>query len=401
VESLWRNRDYNLWWSATAMSALGSQISAIAFPLLILSSTGSATAAGVIAACQNAGFLAAAVPAGLLTDRVSRRHLLVLATFTQGIVAATVAGLALADQVEIWPVAALSVMDGIALALHNAAAGPVVSRLVSPGQLGQATARMQARDSAAGLAGPPLGGLLFMAFAWLPFAADSLSYLVVVLSVILMRRSLGPDRTDGEAAPSIRRQLSEGRRIVRENAFLRFLLFWTCLTDACIVGLLLLFIVIGKVRGDDPATLGLASSLASALGLVGAILATRIAKCLSGALVVRATSWILAFCAVGIALAQAAWHAGLFLGIVYLCAAPTNVVLETHLVKVTPPAVLGRVLMTLMTVQRALLWIAPLAAGALHDHVGGPVAALTFAAVLAGLAIMTTRAPALRVLTKL
>ncbi|WP_432947529.1 MFS transporter [Kribbella sp. CA-253562] len=401
MESLWRNRDYNLWWSATALSAIGSQISGIAFPLLILYSTASATAAGAVAACQSVGFLVAAVPAGLLTDRMSRRRLLVLSTFTQASVAAAVAGLAFVGHVEVRLVAALSLVDGVALALHNAAAGPVVSRLVAPAQLGQATARMQARDSAAGLAGPPLGGLLFMTAAWLPFAADGLSYLLVVLSVILMRRSLGPDRLHGEAAPSIRRQLSEGRRFVQGSAFVRFLLFWTCLTDACIVGLLLLFIAMGKGRGDDPTTVGLASSLASALGLIGATFATRIARCLSGERVVRATSWILAFCAAGIAVAQTAWQAGIFLGIVYLCAAPTNVVLETHLVKATPPEVLGRVLMMLMTFQRALLWVSPLAAGALYDRVGGTAAALMFAAALAGLAVMTTRAQALRMLPKL
>lgn len=53
--SLWRNRDYMYWWTGDAVSMLGSTLSEIAFPLLVLYSTGSAGQAGIVAAAQAVG----------------------------------------------------------------------------------------------------------------------------------------------------------------------------------------------------------------------------------------------------------------------------------------------------------------------------------------------------------
>ena len=41
LPQLWGNRDYMLLWSGQAVSALGTQVSTIAFPFLVLTLTGS------------------------------------------------------------------------------------------------------------------------------------------------------------------------------------------------------------------------------------------------------------------------------------------------------------------------------------------------------------------------
>jgi len=43
-----RNRDYMLLWSGAVLSELGSQTSAVAYPLLVLALTGSPAKAGVV-----------------------------------------------------------------------------------------------------------------------------------------------------------------------------------------------------------------------------------------------------------------------------------------------------------------------------------------------------------------
>jgi hypothetical protein len=52
--SLWRNRDYMLLWSGQLLSNVGSQISQMAFPLLILAVTGSPALAGIVGALLTA-----------------------------------------------------------------------------------------------------------------------------------------------------------------------------------------------------------------------------------------------------------------------------------------------------------------------------------------------------------
>ena len=50
--SLWRNRDYLLFWSGQALSDIGGAISELAYPLLVLSFTHSPAAAGLVAALR-------------------------------------------------------------------------------------------------------------------------------------------------------------------------------------------------------------------------------------------------------------------------------------------------------------------------------------------------------------
>lgn len=50
--SLWRNRDFLLLWSGQAVSSVGSQLSLLAFPLLILAVAGSPAQAGLAGALR-------------------------------------------------------------------------------------------------------------------------------------------------------------------------------------------------------------------------------------------------------------------------------------------------------------------------------------------------------------
>ena len=43
-----RNRDFMLLWSGQVVSALGSRVSSVAFPLLVLALTGSPSKAGIV-----------------------------------------------------------------------------------------------------------------------------------------------------------------------------------------------------------------------------------------------------------------------------------------------------------------------------------------------------------------
>ena len=50
--SLWRSRDYLGFWTGDAISSLGSSMSAIGYPLLILFATGSVARAGIVTAAR-------------------------------------------------------------------------------------------------------------------------------------------------------------------------------------------------------------------------------------------------------------------------------------------------------------------------------------------------------------
>jgi MFS family permease len=67
--SLWRNRDYLLLWSGQAISAIGSGVSELAFPLLVLAVTQSPAQAGFAAALRALPAPLFGLLAGVLVDR--------------------------------------------------------------------------------------------------------------------------------------------------------------------------------------------------------------------------------------------------------------------------------------------------------------------------------------------
>src|SRR5258708_23448956 len=63
---LWRNRDYMLLWSGQTVSSVGTQVSQLAFPLLVLALTGSPAQAGIAAALRWAPYIIFLLPVGAL-----------------------------------------------------------------------------------------------------------------------------------------------------------------------------------------------------------------------------------------------------------------------------------------------------------------------------------------------
>ena len=76
---LWRTRDFMLLWSGQVVSTLGSRISALAFPLLVLAISGSPAQAGLVGFAQGLPFLVWYLPAGALVDRWSRKRVMLAA----------------------------------------------------------------------------------------------------------------------------------------------------------------------------------------------------------------------------------------------------------------------------------------------------------------------------------
>src|SRR5437588_11443271 len=76
--SLWRNTNFNIFWSGQTLSALGDAFGILAMPLLVLQATGSVAQMGLVTGTFGVGQLISGVFSGPLIDRVDRRRLMVL-----------------------------------------------------------------------------------------------------------------------------------------------------------------------------------------------------------------------------------------------------------------------------------------------------------------------------------
>ncbi|MGH3416743.1 MAG: MFS transporter, partial [Actinocrinis sp.] len=395
---LWRNRDYAGWWISSLVSSLGSAMSQLAYPLLMLYTTGSVARAGVVGACLNIGGLSTTLVGGALADRYSRRRLAVGADIVQAVAVTTVVVAVANGYVNVVHIGAVALVQGMCNGVGGAAMTPVLKRIVPEEQFPALSASKQGREMISRLVGPPLGGALFTIAKWIPFLGDAVSFLVSGLGVAMIRKPLGPDRHEREAHPSTLSSMREGFAYIRTSVYLRFIVVWSALTSALLGGTVLLVIALIKERGGGPTTVGVVTALAAIGGLGGALIAPLLLKRIRSRTLVLAASWTIVPALVAMAAAPKPWQIGAVSAFLVLLIVPLTVLLESYQLRIVPDALMGRVSSALSFGTSGLLWTAPVTAGVLADNFGVPTAMLVLAGAFVLLSLWSTLAPAVHLL---
>ena len=139
------------------VSNVGTQVSQLAFPLLILALTGSAAQAGFAGALRALPYVIFSLPAGALIDRWDRKRTMILCDTGRAISLASIpVAYALGDltMVQLYLVSAI---EGTLYVFFNIAEAACLPRVVPKEQLPAATAQNMATDGITTLIGPPLG----------------------------------------------------------------------------------------------------------------------------------------------------------------------------------------------------------------------------------------------------
>jgi MFS family permease len=394
--SLRQNRDYMGWWTSNTVSVLGTSVSTLAFPLLVLYTDRSAALAGIIMAANMVGTLATTLVGGALADRVSRKALLIGSPLVQAAALGFVA-LSVSDHHSPIPLlAACSLVSGMAAGIVAGATNPALRRIVRKDQLPAATSLEMGRDAAAELIGSPLSGILFSAGHAFPFLADAVSFLFASLGGALIRRPLGPDR--GDSRSSVVADIRDGIRLVGRIPFLRFVVVWGSLLNVIAQGFVLLFIALVRHRGGSPTVVGVVSSVALVGGVAGAVIAPIALQRMQPRRLIYLAAWIFVAALGGVAVVPRPWQIGAVLLVAMLAMVPLNVVLESYVVRLVPDKYSGRVSAVTRFGGQGLQWTGPLLAGLLADTLGASGGTLVFMALTVPLAVVLHFTPALAVL---
>ena len=390
---LWRNRDFVLLESGLLLSSLGTALTTIAYPLLTLAVTHSATKAGLVAFVRLAPAALFSLPFGLAADRWRRKPLMigadVVRVLAMGLFAAGVAG----GHVGFREIAVLAFVEGSAGTLFLAADPGAVRAVVPPRQLPAATGAREARRSVVRLAGPPLGGALYAVGRSVPFAVNAFSYLFSTLSLLTMRTPF--EQTREQERASIRAQLAEGFHYMWRHPFLRVTTFLYGVGNVLTSALFLLIVVIGRREGLSPAQIGLLTAAVGVGTLLGSLASPLFRRLLSvrSILLLELWTWLAtwAFVVWPHAYVLAVW------AILFGIAAPvTDSVVVGYRLAITPERLVGRVESVRTTISLAAGPLGPLGAGALLQATNARLTVGVVAVCGLGLALWGTFSGALR-----
>ena len=335
---------YRIFWTATAVSNLGDGIRLAALPLLALQLTDDARLiAGVTAATFLPWVLIGPV-AGALVDRGDRRMIMLAGQIVRGVAAIALATAVTTQHVTmpILYLAALAISCGETFV--DSAAQAAVPQLVERHQLERANGQLTVAENLFNdVIGVALGAAVFAHAAGLPFYLDAATFFVGAALIATIRRPLQDDRP--RSNQRLRTDIADGLRFLARHPFLRLLAGSVALTNiGLFMGLCSMVILVIKELGASKATYGGILAIGALGGVVGSVIAGRLAERFTPQRVLGLTH--VPFI-VGGALAAAATHTWMITTAVAL----SNFALVTYQIPsrtmrqlVTPDHLLGRVI---------------------------------------------------------
>jgi predicted MFS family arabinose efflux permease len=266
-------RDFRALFWAHAVSMLGDRMVAVALAFAVLEVGGSVSEVGLVLAARTLPMVASVLVGGVVADRMSRRALMVAADLVRFATQATLAVLLLTGSAEVWSLAALSGLGGVATGFFNPASTGLLPAVVAPERLQQANGLRATAASAGEIAGPALAGVLVAAAgAGWALAVDAATFAISAAFLVRLRL---PPRAVAARSATFLADLREGWGEFRARTWV-----WTVVLSAALGNMLWgAWSVLGPVVAHrDLGGAAAWGTVLAALGvgaLAGGVLATR------------------------------------------------------------------------------------------------------------------------------
>lgn len=222
-----RQKVFAVLWAAAVIGNTGSFVRDVASAWLAADVGGSPAAVASVQAAATLPVFLLAIPAGVLSDIVDRRKLLMGIQVLMAAASLTLAFLASAGLLNLTALIGLTFVAGIGAALMGPVWQSIVPELVERRDLRPAIALNSLGVNIARSIGPAGGGLLLAAFgAGVTYLVDVASYVFVLGALLWWRR---PARADDALAERFPGAFRAGLRHARASADLRRTLLRTAL----------------------------------------------------------------------------------------------------------------------------------------------------------------------------
>ncbi len=261
-----RFRAFRLLFAAQSISAIGDRLVPVALAFAVLDLTGSVTDLGIVLAAQMIPLMLFVLIGGIWADRLRRERIMLASDCTRAVAQGVTAWLLLTGRAQIWQLATLQAVYGMAEAFFSPAATAVVPQTVDAGDLQAANAMMGLSNNFAAVLGPAAAGVIVATIGsgW-ALAIDGATFLGSAVCLMLMPLQTSVVTT---AKATMVTELRAGWRAFRARTWLWVtVLFFTLYIGFCFAPLEVLGPQVARLSLGGP---GAWAAISVALG-VGAL----------------------------------------------------------------------------------------------------------------------------------
>jgi MFS family permease len=277
--SLLRHLDFLKLWSAETFSVFGVQFSSLAIPWIAVKTLkADSFEMGLLGALPTVPFLVFGLFVGVWADRSRRRPIMVMSDVGRALSLVTIPLAALWGGPNLILLYLVSFSVGTFTVFDDVSSYAYLPSLVDEDQLVEGNSRMETSRASAQVAGPSIAGILIQILtAPVTIIADVVGYCgsAGFLSWIRKKESQVKRRKDASVVKDIR----EGLDVVFKNRYLWAIAGSTGTSNffSSAIGALLILFVVNEL-GMNSTELGIIYTLGSVGALIGAVVASRLAK---------------------------------------------------------------------------------------------------------------------------
>ena len=371
-----QHTQYRQLWVGTFLTFAAGQMTMVARPWLAFELSGQAFDLGLVAMAQGLPMFFLAPLGGVAADRLSKRTVLLFSQSALLIMAALIVGLLYFEVVEVWHLAAMAVVHGVAMPFNMPVRQSYVPLLLPRNLVPNGVALQAAGRNMNQVAAPSVAGFLLAFDPVTAFAS------IAGLHVFSLLTSL----TFPKGAPSeqesrgVRGELLLGFRYVLTTPLLRLLFGMLLLTLVLGMPYLQLLPVFQEVLEVGPSQLGLMYAAVGAGGLLGSLVVASFVSLARG-LPQFVTGAAFGLSLVGFALSPTYGLALALLVVAGFANQAYNTINQTLIVTRTDQALYGRV-MSINMMMRSFITMSILPMGFLADRFGAPLTIASAAGLL-------------------
>ena len=190
--------NYRLWFIGQLASLVGTWMQSTAQGYLVYQLTGSPAYLGYVGFANGIPFWIFSLIGGVVSDRISRRKLLIITQSVAMMLAFILATLVFTELVQPWHIIVLAFLLGVNNAFDAPARQSFISEMVTRETMGNGIALNASMFNLATAVGPAIAGLAYATLgpAWC-FMINGISYLAVIMALAMMRFKpfVAPKRT--------------------------------------------------------------------------------------------------------------------------------------------------------------------------------------------------------------